>query len=85
MIEKYDSIARVTHLPTGVEATATGRYGYTMRGIVALAMRILKARLWSHQHSEPLTEIAVYELPDDKPYPHDLMQYRSSRREDAMV
>jgi len=69
---------KVTHVPTGEQAElddcAPYPYSRSMFHMRLTAIRILRSRL-AAERSQKL--VAVYELPDDVPYPHDLLRFRS--------
>lgn len=70
---------RVTHVPTGIDATVevAGTFR-SMHRAKDMAVKILKARLWAKANLlEKTREVAVYELPDDVYFPHDLSDFRS--------
>lgn len=67
---------RVTHIPTGISATCTEER--TAHKAKEKAMRLLRSRLWAAGHGEINTgEVAVYDLPNDEPFPHELCNYKN--------
>ena len=69
----------VTHLPTGVAVTIAsngGRYE-SVPGLIARAKRVLAVRLAARQTA--WREVFVYDMPEDQPYPHELMPLRQPR------
>jgi hypothetical protein len=46
-------------------------------------MKLLRSRLWAAQNLPPRPDvIAVYDLPDDQPFPHELNDYRKEQAHD---
>ena len=73
MVSRNTSVARATHLPTGVSVCVDGNVsGYRLadRAKRVLAVRLAAAR------SAPLAEVFVYELPDDNDCPNELLPFR---------
>lgn len=80
-IGKLTPDVRVTHEPTGISATCTECR--TEREGKAKAMKLLRSRLWAAQNLPPRPDvIAVYDLPDDQPFPHELNDYRKEQAHD---
>lgn len=70
---------RFTHIPTGASSTVeiTGRFR-SMHRARDMAMKYLRSKLWAKVHLlEQEKEVAVYELPDDVYFPHELSDFRN--------
>ena len=66
----------ITHPPSGIRIEVISHRGERdLIHIKKLAIRVLRSKLYMRQHPEPGIE-KVYDLPDDAPYPHDLIDYR---------
>ncbi len=72
----YRSSLLLTHPPSGVRIEVISHRGG--RDLVykkELAMKLLRSKLYMHRYPELGVE-KVYDLPDDDPYPHELIEYR---------
>ena len=67
---------KVTHLPTGFAVTIDSNGGgyESVPRIIARAKRVLAVRLAARQTA--WREVFVYDVPEDQPYPHELMPLR---------
>ncbi len=66
----------ITHPPSGIRIEVISHRGERdLLYIKKLAIRVLRSKLYMRQHPELGIE-KVYDLPDDDPYPHELMACR---------
>jgi|GEM_PF-2652300 len=74
----FDGAVTITHEPTGESVTVTNHICRSNHGMRTIADRIIRSRVYAIQHgfARSNKEVANYELPDDNPYPHDLLKYR---------
>lgn len=74
---------RVTHAPTGEQATIDSYSAKTLREAHNKATKLLRSKVWAAQngiHRPKIGEVvANYNLPDDAPFPNELGDYRVSR------
>ncbi|MBK1699759.1 hypothetical protein [Thiococcus pfennigii] len=70
---------RVHHYPTGEEVAITSREARSEKAAYGNALRLLRGRIWAVRAGiRPAAAIvASYDLPDDTPYPNDLIEYRT--------
>jgi hypothetical protein len=70
---RYPPAVRVVHLPTGVSAVAQHRAQWKAKDA---ALALLRSKLWARAAGIAAAgEVCTVELPDDEPYPHDLLQH----------
>ncbi len=66
---------RLTHPPSGIRIEISCRGGRDLVYKKELAMKLLRSKLYMHRYPELGVE-KVYDLPDEDPYPHELIEYR---------
>ena len=77
-MQLYESIVRLTHIPSGRVVMVSGAWRAPLHPMRERAMRMLASQLW-RDANEPANmerEVAAYILPDDVDGPHDLAPYR---------
>lgn len=74
----YESRVRLTHIPSGRAAMASGHWRAPLRPMRERAMRVLASQLWrdANEPADMSREVAAYILPGDMEAPHDLAPYR---------
>ncbi len=72
----YRSSLLLTHPPSGIRIEVISHRGESdLLYKKKLAMKFLRSKLYMRQHPELGIE-KVYDLPNDDPYPHELITYR---------
>lgn len=67
---------RLTHPPSGIRIEILScRGGKDLVYKKEMATQLLRSKLYMRRHPELGVE-KVYDLPDDAPYPHELIEYR---------
>lgn len=71
-----EAMVRLTHLPTGIEATCSFYRSQHQNRDMAYIM--LRSKLWAMKNGfvPELSEVAGYSLPGDMDSPHELGEYR---------
>lgn len=74
----YRFAVRVRHEPTGVKATVTAHLYRSTRQAIEAATRVVNVRVLAARYAEiyGMPEAFEYDLPDDAPYPNELLEYR---------
>jgi len=75
----YDMSVTVTHEPTGESVTVTSQITRSQFHARRIALEILRSRVYAFQQgiNRSDREVAIYDLPGDNPYPHELGEFKN--------